>query len=208
VIESRIYSRNPIAHNVAGGGSVHARDTDWQVYDTTGRRKYLSAAERARFLDRAATLPEGPRALCRLLAFTGCRVSEALSLGPYHVDPERCTVTFLTLKRRRTTFRSVPVPAELCSELLALRGTSERLWTMHRTTAWRYVRALARQAQIEGPMACPRGLRHGFGIHAATCNVPQNLIQRWMGHASIVTTSVYLDAVGVEETGFASRMWN
>ena len=178
-----------------------------QVYDRKGQRKYLSAAERARFLERAATLTPGPRALCRLLAFTGCRISEALSLDRHQVDPERCAVTFRTLKRRRTTFRTVPIPADLCAELLALPVDHGRLWAIHRSTAWRHVHAVAEQSQISGPMACPRGLRHGFGMHAATCNVPPNLIQRFMGHSSLVTTSVYLDAVGIEEREFASRMW-
>ncbi len=64
------------------------------------------------------------------------------------------------------------------------------------------------RAQITGPMACPKGLRHGFGISAAVRSVPPNLIQRWMGHASLATTSIYLDAVGTDERQFASRMWH
>jgi integrase len=56
-------------------------------------------------------------------------------------------------------------------------------------------------------MACPKGLRHGFGIRAADRSVPANLIQRWMGHASSTTTAIYRDAVGLEERQFASRMW-
>ena len=63
-------------------------------------------------------------------------------------------------------------------------------------------------AEIDGPMACGRGLRHGFGIKAASSKIPPNLIQRWMGHASPDTTAHYLDAVGVEEREFAERMWH
>jgi integrase/recombinase XerD len=55
-------------------------------------------------------------------------------------------------------------------------------------------------------MACPKGLRRGFGMRAAGYSIPINLIQRWMGHASPVTTAIYLDAVGLEERNFASRM--
>ena len=64
-----------------------------------------------------------------------------------------------------------------------------------------------RARAIAGPMASPKGLRHGFGIRAAGRNVPTNLIQRWMGHASPDTTAIYLDAIGAEERQFASRMW-
>jgi integrase len=184
------------------------RGRGWQVQDQTGRRKYLSADERTRFLDAAGCLTPSTRALCHLLAYTGCRMSEALSLSPHHVDTERSTVTIRTLKRRRAIFRVVPVPKVLVDMLRVLpQGAGGRFWPMHRATAWRMVKATMQRAAITGPMACPKGLRHGFGIHAAGHSVPTNLIQRWMGHASPTTTAIYLDAVGVEERQFASRMW-
>jgi hypothetical protein len=42
-------------------------------------------------------------------------------------------------------------------------------------TAWRVIKATMRRAGIVGPMACPKGLRHGFDIRAASRNVPANL---------------------------------
>jgi tetratricopeptide (TPR) repeat protein len=45
---------------------------------------------------------------------------------------------------------------------------SGRFWPLHRVTAWRAVKATMHRAGIIGPMACPKGLRHGFGIRAAT----------------------------------------
>jgi integrase len=141
-------------------------------------------------------------------AYAGCRVSEALALTIHHVDAERLTLTIKTLKRRRTVFRTVPVPQAMVDMLHALPlDTGGRLWLMHRATAWRLVKATMHRAGIAGPMACPKGLRHGFGICAAGHNVPTNLIQRWMGHASATATAIYLDAVGVEERQFACRMW-
>jgi integrase/recombinase XerD len=68
------------------------------------------------------------------------------------------------------------------------------------------VKATMRRAGISGPMACLRGLRRGFGIRAASRNVPTNLIPLWMGQASATTTAIYLGAVGTEERQFASRM--
>jgi integrase/recombinase XerD len=117
-------------------------------------------------------------------------------------------VTLRTLKRRKLAFRTVPVPQSLIEMLRRLHTTADgRFWTMHRTTAWRIVKAMMRRAGVAGPMACPKGLRHGFGIRAADRSVPTNLIQRWMSHASPTTTAIYLDAVGLEERQFASRMW-
>ena len=187
---------------------VHGFGSQWQVRDEQGRRKYLNEREGLAFLAVADRLPAAYRTLCYVLAYTGCRISEALALSPYHLDTDQLTVTFKTLKRRRTVFRVVPIPPDLMQALrdLAQPGGS-RLWSVHRTTAWRVVKRAMEQAGIEGPMACCRGLRHGFGIRATSRSVPANIVQRWMGHASLATTSVYLDAVGAEERAFAKRTW-
>jgi integrase len=180
----------------------------WQIHDAAGRRKYLSSDERTRFLRAADSLSPRRRALCHVLAYAGCRISEALALTVHHVDAERLTVTIRTLKRRRLFYRAVPVPQVMIELLRRLPADADgRLWPMHRVTAWRVIKATMLRAGIAGPMACPKGLRHGFGIRAADRSVPTNLIQRWMGHASPTTTAIYLDAVGVEERQFASRMW-
>jgi integrase/recombinase XerD len=181
---------------------------DWQVHNAAGRRKYLTADEGARFLQAADRLPPSMRAFCLVLAFAGCRVSEALALTGDHVDTERRTLTIRTLKRRRTVFRAVPVPQSMIDLLQSLHTDAHgRFWRSHRVTAWRVVKATMQSAGIAGPMCCPKGLRHSFGIRAASHNIPTNLIQRWMGHASPTTTAIYLDAVGTEERLFASRMW-
>jgi len=180
----------------------------WQIHDEAGCRKYLNSAERTRFLSAADRLPPQMRALCHVLAYSGCRISEALGLTIVHVDTERLTVTVKTLKRRRLIFRAVPVPQAMVDMLLNLPiDDAGRFWTLHRVTAWRLVKATMERAGIAGRMACPKGLRHGFGVRAAGHNVPPNLIQRWMGHASPTTTAIYLNVVGIEERQFASRMW-
>jgi integrase len=64
-----------------------------------------------------------------------------------------------------------------------------------------------RQAGISGPHACPKGLRHGFGIACVQKNIPLPTIAKWMGHSTINTTAIYLNAVGDEERQFAKRIW-
>jgi site-specific recombinase XerD len=55
--------------------------------------------------------------------------------------------------------------------------------------------------------ACPRGLRHAFGIGALQAGIPLNLAQRWLGHSRISTTAIYADVSGDEEKAFATRFW-
>lgn len=187
---------------------AYSENIDWQIFDETGQRKYVSEAERTRFLEAADHEPPKIKALCYLLAYTGCRVSEALALKRFHIDPERQVITFQSLKRRKLVFRSVPVPQAITEMLLSIKQASQtNLWSIHRSTAWRWIKRVMQAAQISGPMATCKGLRHGFGIWAATRSVPPNLIQRWMGHASSATTAIYLNAVGNEERLFAMRMW-
>ncbi len=181
---------------------------DWQIHDPAGRRKYVTAGERRRFLAAADGLPPSRRAFCYVLAFTGFRVSEVLSLTRHQLNEETCTLTVRTLKRRQVVFRTVPVPDRLAATLAMLPTTSEgRFWNMHRTTAWRLVHSTMTSARIAGPMATCKGLRHGLGVAAATAGVPPNLIGKWLGHASLSTTAIYLDAVGIEERFFAQRLW-
>ncbi len=175
-----------------------------------GRRKYLCASEIPRFLDAARNADTATRLFCSLLVFTGCRVSEALSVTCTHLDAEMGRVTFRTLKRRALIFRTVPVPPELIGALV--RYARERppqvpLWAWSRQTAWRRVKAVMKEAGIAGPHAMPKGLRHGFGVANAEENVPMPTTQKWLGHAKLETTAIYQQVAGREEAAFARRVW-
>jgi len=89
-----------------------------QLYDLRARRIYLTEPERNRFLKAARSTDTPIRALCEVLAFTGCRVSEALALTPERVDPAAGFLVFESLKKfRRGVFRTVPVPSGLLETL-------------------------------------------------------------------------------------------
>ena len=51
------------------------------------------------------------------------------------------------------------------------------------------------------------GLPHDVAVAAVSAGIPLNLVQKWLGHAQLSTTTIYADAVGEEEKGIASRMW-
>lgn len=189
-----------------------------QLYDAEGRRKYMTADERTRFLAAAEQAPRETRTFCLLLAYTGCRISEGLALTADRVDLEAGVVIFESLKKRRSRlYRAVPVPShvldalDLVHDLKALQRRSQArktlLWNWSRATAWRRVAAVMQEARIDGPQATPKGLRHGFGVQAVSVGIPLNMVQKWLGHAQLSTTAIYANAVGSEEKQIAEKMW-
>ena len=64
-----------------------------------------------------------------------------------------------------------------------------------------------RHAGIVGPQACPRGLRHGWGVAAVTVGVPLTTIAAVLGHASLNSTAVYATAIGEQQRDLVSRTW-
>ena len=103
-----------------------------------------------------------------------------------NADLEAAELLFATLKRRREHWRSVPVPEDLVHELALVphlrraqanpRGRKAALWPITHQAAHRQVGALMRAAGIEGPQACPRGLRHGYGWRVRAESADQRAI--------------------------------
>ena len=190
---------------------------DGSLHSSDGQRKYLNRGERGRALAAMRRLPESRRLFAQVMAWTGARVSEVLALTPRSFQLECGLVTIVTLKRRRFSVREVPVPADLMAALERFFGLRQLqveeaagtrpLWRFCRMTAWRILKTVMRVAGVSGPQACPKGLRHAFGVGTLQAGVPLNLTQKWMGHARISTTAIYADIIGPEEAAFAARFW-
>ncbi|WP_293617378.1 tyrosine-type recombinase/integrase [Ponticaulis sp.] len=183
-------------------------ETEDGIYTTTGERKYLTVSERERFVEEASKEDLATFAFCLLLCLTGCRVSEALALKVTHIDRELRCVRYLTLKRRsKVVWRSVPIPNQLVETLVRLPVAEDgKVFQFSRSTAWRRVVMIMERAGIAGAQACPRGLRHYFGVFADSQGIPQPVLQRWMGHAKLESTAIYRQAVGEEEQSLAERL--
>ena len=193
-------------------------NTDTTLVDHRGR-KYLAQPERERFLAAVRAHPRPQvQTLCRTLALTGCRVSELLAIRACDVDLEATELRIATLKRRREHWRAVPVPEDLVHALELVHGvrraqTSTRrrtalLWPVTRQAAHRQVVAVMRTAGIEGPQACPRGLRHSWGVAAVQAGVPLTTIAAVLGHADVATSAIYATAVGAEHRELVARVWS
>lgn len=203
------------------GKNVTSRQSGWKddafsLYGAQGARKYLNRSERNRALTAIRSLQHSHSLFALVLAFTGARVSEVLALTHRSFQIEQGLVTIVTAKRRKHSVREVPIPRGLMVSLnrfFLLRtfqregGEPERLWPFCRMTAYRIIRRVMKRAQVCGAQACPRGLRHAFGVACTQSGVPITLVQKWLGHSRLSTTAIYLNVSGPEEISFARRMW-
>ena len=192
------------------------------LYDALGRRLYLTPGEGEAFLRTAMGHDRLVRTFCSVLYYTGCRLSEALHLTPGRVDfADQVIVVESLKKRRKGVYRAVPVPPVLLDTLDMVHGLKEiqrranrreldqPLWSWSRTTAWRRVVAVMKQADIAaGPHRVPKGLRHGYAINAVTKGVPLHMLSKWMGHSILEITAIYANAMGEEQQAIAARMWS
>lgn len=147
-----------------------------------------------------ALIQAAPNPQARLLMLiqwrAGLRVSEALALEPsdLHLGTERPTLRVNQGKGGRD--RVVPAHPELRAALVnALAyGNAGRgpIVQASRSTAWRWVQAAAKPT---GKSIGTHTLRHSYARHLLLNGIPLNYLSRWMGHASIQTTLIYLELV-------------
>ena len=188
-----------------------------QLFDSNGQRLYFTDDDRKAFLAAAAKADREVRTFCSVIAYTGCRISEARALMPKSIDFSAKVIVIESLKKRKDgVFRAVPVPPDLLDLLDTVHvirrkkgaARNQPIWPWSHMTAFRKVKEVIKAAGIQdGPHACPKGLRHGFGVAAVSKGIALNMVQKWLGHAQLTTTAIYANAVGEEEQSIAARMW-
>jgi len=185
-----------------------------RLYDDHARRLYLNSAELDAFIASAGEAEREAQRLALLLAYTGMRLSEACTLTFDALQPSARTISVRTLKQRgRCRIREIPVPSSLVDVLTSSATNPDHFITtghrrpMPRITGYRHIKRIMGSTGLTGTKACPKGLRHAFGVRAVLAQVPLNVLQHWMGHASMTTTAIYTSVIGKEQLEFADRMW-
>lgn len=191
-----------------------------ELFDKLGRRKYLTPEERAIFEETTKRLKKREsRLFCDTLLHTGGRISEVLELTPLRFDFSNKEIILRTLKKERSSFRSIPVPDRLLDNLDLFYNLekiqkdsklkNERLWKFTRKSAWERVKRVMKIAEfdMEAPYARPHGLRHGLGVHLATTGALLTDIQDILGHSSPEMTAVYVRKFGKEKKEVMSKTW-
>ena len=190
-----------------------------RLFDSDGNRLYLTSQERDDFIAYARKQRPEERTLAETLAYSGCRISEALETTPQRIELDEGRIVLRSLKKRREdVFRTVPVPSEYLDTLNMVHGIREArkakkyrttpLWSWSRQHSYEIITGLMKGAGIEeGKHRTPKGLRHAFGVNAIANGIPLHMLQKWMGHAQMTTTAIYAQLVGAEEQDLASKMW-
>jgi len=124
-------------------------ESDFQGDILLGCRKLTE--EQGRFIAAANAHERAEvRTFCLTLAYTGCRISEALELTPERVDLSDKSITFRTLKHRdKVKYRSVPCPDTLLDAIELVHSVRKArrskklktvaLWSWGRTQATKHV---------------------------------------------------------------------
>jgi integrase/recombinase XerD len=194
------------------------------LFDEEGRRLFINFEERAAFFKAANRAADTTRTFSHLLHYTGCNISEAITLTPKQIDIRGRTVLLQSAtERRHDISRAVPIPDAFIALLREVHNIHTRsderaedpLWPHHAHTMRDKLSRVIREAGIAGgPHAMPKGIRYGFLVHAIRCGVILTRAEKWMGNARSSELGHYVeqlarfapDVVG-DERDDAALMW-
>ena len=165
-----------------------------QLFNQQGQRLFFNEEERRAFITTADGAKDTVRTFCSVLHYTGCNFTEALALTPRHIDCAGRAIVFQDSK----VSRAVPVPNSIIDLLDEVHGVrrsrsglpaDERIWPQTRMTLFTKVTPVIADSGIAGgPHATPKGIRHGFFVHAIRRRILLTRLQRWMGHSERPTS--------------------
>ena len=151
-------------------------------------KEYLTEDEVLQIVAKARTQTD--RWMIKLLFYSGCRISELLSVTPADIDFERQTLKLPALKRKDTEYKFAVLPSKLLPQLKAWckgKHTQQRLFPISRQVAYGRVRIAAIQAGFQG--VYPHLLRDSCATTWALKGGALTKLQRQLGHRSLSTTT-------------------
>jgi len=133
-------------------------------------------------------------ALVSILAFTGCRLSEALLLTKDDLDMRGRTVRIRQLKKGREFYRVVPVPSDLFWQVVhkyANRAPGDKLFDITARQARNIVYAFS--LKYLRRRIRPHALRHAYATFVLKHTRDLETVRRLLGHAGYDVIKAYLD---------------
>lgn len=186
--------------------------------DLTGERLYLNEEERKAFLEKAKTKENNIKYFSLMLYYTGCRLNEALGLMVGSIDFKNQSVIIRSLKKKgKIHYRHISLLEGFLNELAGAynlrtrkknkKNDKDKIWDFIDRTARRYVTNVMKEIGISGKKACPKGLRHSFGVCAVENDIPITEIQQLLGHTFLKNTAIYTAVKDMEKRKLVSRLW-
>ena len=180
-------------------------------YESKDIPVYLSAPEVQAMLE-ACKDHKRDHLLLNLLWQTGTRITEALKITRNDIDTYNLSVRVLTEKQRnkksKPVYRVIPITSGLSNELASYALTEnikDRVFDITRQRAFQIIKSVANRASINKPVH-PHTLRHSFAIHCLFSGVPLPILQKLLGHSSILTSMIYLRVVQQDSRQFLNQV--
>jgi site-specific recombinase XerD len=156
--------------------------------------------------------------LVQFLYRTGARIDEVLLVKPSDVNLATNSIRMKTLKQgkdkktgvQKEKYRIIPLHDDLRDaymQYLIEENMSQRsedpLFPMKRQVVDVYFKKM--QDKL-GFKIHAHKFRHTFAVKAIMDNVPLNILQQWLGHSSVFTTSIYTQITGMDTSEFMERV--
>ena len=164
---------------------------------------YFTEEEAAALVDGAPSYPT--RMAFRIMLKTGLRVSEALALRRVDLrldqDPPIIVVAADSPGNKARKGREVPVPTDLVESLRDLASIHNKdhyqpMLNLSRQRIGQVMKDVAREVGIDQARAHPHAFRHTYGRTCVLRGIPIPVLQKWLGHASMVDTQRYVELAG------------
>lgn len=158
--------------------------------------KYLSREEIHEVIDQV----DGPKEklLFLFMWYTGCRVSEVISIRKRDFDFKNNEITIRWLKNRKYLYRTMPIHKQI-KQLMELAtgamGLDTLVFPYSRQRVWQIFK---KHRYFPHDWIHPHTFRHSFAVnYLRQADSPNDLVilRKLMGHESIMTTMKYLDIV-------------
>ena len=156
--------------------------------------------------------------LVKFLLRTGGRIDEVLQIRPSDINLSTNTIRLITLKQgkdKRTglpkeKYRIIPMHPELRDIYMQYllqsniaKDSADLLFPMKRQVVDLYLKKMQEKLRFR---VHAHKFRHTFAVKAIMDNVPLNVLQQWLGHSSVFTTSIYTQITGMDTSEFMGRV--
>ena len=155
--------------------------------------------------------------LVKFLYRTGGRIDELLMVRPADVNLATNSIRLKTLKQgkdrngvQKEKYRVIPLHVDLRDSYMQYlldmnisTKSEDPLFPMSRQVVDLYFKKI--QSKL-GFRVHAHKFRHTFAVKAIMDNVPLNVLQQWLGHSSIFTTSIYTQITGMDTSQFMEKI--